>query len=321
MVLFRLIWCNYPTIINYQPGWVSRSGTKLFRWSSKATERLPLRQAALFQVCSSLSLGGFLQGGSSFMEVMQKWGGEPATKLMHLVLTPLSMTGCHVHIFNSSGCWYFSELSVENSGWLREWKMRANAAHKWPEEVVQALRHRKEPLLACSCNSANPLRQLLVFRKSPRRDVYWLPNNETESTPNISHWKTISWALKSQAPRGEKRKGAPFHRSEAALFSWVRYWRIVSMGLLLITLPMLARSSPCLFFLRNGSRPAAWITSVLDWKCIWPFSLMRNFCDDYEVNPFSIGKESPLGGQTVMNPWLSVGGVATSICRFCCFYF
>ena len=26
----------------------------------------------------------------------------------------------HVHIFNSSGCWYFSELSVENSGWLRE---------------------------------------------------------------------------------------------------------------------------------------------------------------------------------------------------------
>ena len=91
MVLFRLIWCNYPTIINYQPGWVSRSGTKLFRWSSKATERLPLRQAALFQVCSSLSLGGFLQGGSSFMEVMQKWGGEPATKLMHLVLTPLSI--------------------------------------------------------------------------------------------------------------------------------------------------------------------------------------------------------------------------------------
>ena len=62
--------------------------------------------------------------------------------------SPISMVVTFPFLIMFEDKWY-------GKFWVVAWlgKMRANAAYKWPE-VVQGLRHRKEPLLACSCTFA-----------------------------------------------------------------------------------------------------------------------------------------------------------------------
>ena len=125
----------------HRSGWVRRRETKWCRWFWRGSGKLPTRPAAQYQVinrcqepmtiiCSSKS-GNMIQQFFS----CNFW----ITHLMVMTFPLLSM-------FEDK--WY-------GKFWVVAWlgKMRANAAYKWPE-VVQGLRHRKEPLLACSCTFA-----------------------------------------------------------------------------------------------------------------------------------------------------------------------